>query len=110
MTTWLSPYLSSYRKAYGENPTMQAVKRMGKVFKELEQEYPREEIAARFLNYCRGTEMRYYSAERFAVVFPAWKSCPGPVAKPVLTKWVATEADGRVRLIEVSIDDPRKAV
>ena len=76
METWLSSYLSSYRKAYGENATSLAIKRMGKVFRELELEHPRAEIAQRFLNYCRGTELRYYSAERFAVVFPAWRDAP----------------------------------
>jgi hypothetical protein len=76
-STWLSDYLSGYRKAYGESPTQIAIKRMARVFKQLEEEYPREEVVGRFGRYCKETPIRYYSVERFGDVFAAWRSHNG---------------------------------
>lgn len=65
--------MSAYRRAYGESPTLAAVKRMGRAFKELEIEFPREEVTTRFGRYCAETPLKFYSAERFAVTFANWK-------------------------------------
>lgn len=72
--TWLSPYLSAFRTAYGENQIGQGIGRMARVFGVLEKAYPREDVLARFENYLASTPAQWYSIERFETTFPAWKT------------------------------------
>lgn len=72
--TWLSPYLSAFRSAYGENQVGQGIGRMARVFSVLEKSYARDDVVARFGNYLASTPAQWYSIERFETTFPAWKS------------------------------------
>lgn len=72
-TTWLTPRIAAYASAYGEQPSPRTIARMARVFKEMEKSYPRDEVDRRFSIYCAQTLVRYYSVERFADTWPAWK-------------------------------------
>lgn len=71
--TWLSPYFRVYMDAYGEVPSLTAIKRMGREFKELEEQYGHDETLKRFGYYCAATPLKFYSPTRFAETMPAWK-------------------------------------
>lgn len=72
-TTWLSQYCQAYRDVYCEPAPPLAIRRMAKMFKELEVTSPREEVVRRFRHYCAATPSRFYSVEHFATTFPGWK-------------------------------------
>jgi hypothetical protein len=72
--TWLTPYYDAYRAAYREPPTAIALGRMARALRQLEIEWPRNEVARRFRNYLAVTPPRFYSVEHFASSFAAWTS------------------------------------
>mgnify|MGYP001591421463 CR=1 FL=1 len=81
MTTWLSPYLRAYARAFGEPAVAAICGRMAKALRPLEAEYSPDEIAVRFTRYLQATPARYYSVEHFVATFPAWRNGYG-VAPP----------------------------
>jgi len=71
--TWLTPYLGAYVTAYEEVASKVTIGRMAKTLKLLESDYPPEEVCQRFQRYLAATPVRFYSVERFADTFPAWR-------------------------------------
>lgn len=80
-STWVSPYCAAYREIYGEQPTNVMIRRMARTMKQLEAEYPQEEIINRLRRYLSQTHLRFYSVEHFASTFAAWRvGAPDPEA------------------------------
>ena len=95
MSTWLSGYLSAYALHTGEPASPVSLKRMARIFAQLEKAYPREEVVRRFTHYLAATPARFYSVERFADTFPMWKYAGGERPVPQRRYQTADEADRR---------------
>ena len=81
MSTWLSPYLRAYARAFGEPAVASVCGRMAKVLRPLEAQYSTDEIARRFTRYLCATPARFYSIEHFVATFAAWRHAGGTVPK-----------------------------
>jgi len=79
--TWLTPYFQAYREVYRLAPMGVTVGRMARTFKDIEMNFPREEVVRRFKVYLTSTPARFYSVEHFCSTFHAWDTRPAGVGR-----------------------------
>jgi len=79
--TWLTPYFQVYREVYRMAPMGVTVSRMARTFKDIEANFPREEVVRRFKLYLTSTPARFYSVEHFCSTFHAWDTKPAGIGR-----------------------------
>lgn len=68
----LGPYITAYAKAYKFPLSSQAIGRMAREVKKLEEEHGHELIYNAYTSYLDSTPAQYYSFFRFTETLPAW--------------------------------------
>jgi hypothetical protein len=85
---------------------------MSKVLAQLEREFAPAAVLERFQRYLAATRPEFFSVPHFAETWAAWVPAQRAVTvtpyQPV-SKTVSEEVNGRLRLIQVPLDDPRPA-
>lgn len=107
--TWLSAPASVWRRQFPDAPV--PFKMLARYLAPLTKVAPTERIVAELAAYLRKTPPQYLNLAKFAATFGGWAT-PEPVRpqpKAPTTKRVVTETNGRYRLQEVGLDDPRPA-
>ena len=101
---WVTILGADWRQAYdGEPPWGQ----IGKHLKPL-MEKPFSEVQIHWRHYLKETPARFASPARFAATFGAWAPpSRSPIVMPRTTKYVEIRENGRARMIEVPLNDPR---
>lgn len=110
--SWLKPYLRTWYRQYPES--LPPIGQLAHVVKRLAKVAPEARIVEELAAYLRKTPKQFINLPKFAATFGDWatpepRALTRPEPKAPTTKRVVTETNGRYRLQEVGLDDPRPA-
>jgi hypothetical protein len=92
-----APYFDAYKEAYGMGPTPQALGRLAREMKRLEEEHGAGLVGKAFRNYVNSTPAQFYSIARFMDTLPAWTGSAPSGRRDVLDPLPGEDVDAYLR-------------